>query len=712
MHEAVAVVGLACRLPGAPTPEEFWRLLRDGVDAVGEIPAHRWDFSEDDPERDLAVRRGGFLDRVDEFDPEFFGISPREAAAMDPQQRLMLELSWEALEDAGIVPQRLTGSQTGVFVGVMNNDYATLAHRAGLTAVGPYSLTGVQRGIIANRISYAVGLRGPSMTVDAGQASSLVSVHMACESLRRGESTLALAGGVHLNIAAESAVAAAALGALSPDGRCYTFDARANGYVRGEGGVVVALKTLSRAVADGDEIYCVIRGSAVNSGGAASMTAPDVDAQAEVLRTAYRNAGIRPEQAQYVELHGTGTVVGDPVEARALGAVLGRGRPADRPLRVGSAKTNIGHLEGAAGAVGLLKVVLSLRHGQLAPSLNFVSPNPAIPLDDLGLSVQTELSPWPADEGARTASVSSFGMGGTNCHVVLTGWEQPRPADPERPDESLPVPLLLSARGGVALGVLAGRLAGLLREGSGLGLGLVEVGRGLAVGRAGFDWRACVVGVDRGGVLAGLDGLAGGVAVSGVVEGVVVGSGGVVLVFPGQGSQWVGMARGLLESSGVFRDEVVACGVAFEGLVGWSLVDVLRGVEGAPGLDRDDVVQPVLFAVMVSLAALWRSVGVVPVAVVGHSQGEVAAAYVAGGLSLVDAARIVALRSRLVRGLAGSGGMVSVALPVVDVELRLVGWSGRVGVAAVNGPSATIVSGDVDALDELLAVLESDGVRA
>ncbi|MGW6206651.1 beta-ketoacyl synthase N-terminal-like domain-containing protein, partial [Streptomyces sp. NPDC055089] len=412
-HSApIAVIGLACRLPGAPDPAAFWQLLSRGEDAVGEAPAGRRSAG--------APARGGFLDEVDRFDAGFFGIPPREAAAMDPQQRLLLELGWEALEEAGIVPGVLAGSRTAVFAGAIWDDYAALHHRRGGTDGDRYSMTGLHRGILANRLSYVLGLTGPSLTVDTAQSSSLVAVHLACESLRGGESDLAVVGGANLILSPGSSADSAKFGALSPDGRCFTFDARANGYVRGEGGVAVVLKPLDRARADGDRVHCVILGSAVNNDGASDgLTVPDRGAQEAVLREAYARAGVTAGEVQYVELHGTGTPVGDPVEAAALGAALGTSRPAGAPLQVGSAKTNVGHLEGAAGLVGLLKAALSVSRRRIPASLNFDVPNPAIPLADLGLRVRTEEGPWPREELPLIAGVSSFGMGGTNCHVVV-----------------------------------------------------------------------------------------------------------------------------------------------------------------------------------------------------------------------------------------------------------------------------------------------------
>ncbi|MFF5189717.1 type I polyketide synthase, partial [Streptomyces sp. NPDC000345] len=471
-HRAIAVVGLACRLPGAPDPDSLWRLLRDGESAVRpSAPADRPSSGEGDEPGDGVPRWGGFLDEVDRFDAGFFGVSPREADAMDPQQRLVLELAWEALEDSRILPGHLRSTSTGVFIGTAHDDYATLLHGFGPEAVTHQSFTGTHRALVANRLSYLLGLRGPSLTLDSAQSSSLVAVHLACESLRSGDSDLALAGGVNLHLAPESSLYPHRFGALSPDGRCYTFDARANGYVRGEGGGLVVLKPLDRALADGDPVRAVIRGSAVNNdGGGDTLTAPDPHAQEDVIRRALRNAGTAPYDIQYVELHGTGTPVGDPVEAAALGTALGEGRPSGEPLRVGSVKTNVGHLEGAAGIAGLVKTVLALQHRELPPSLNYRTPNPDIPLDALRLRVQDTNSPWPRPGTSLMAGVSAFGMGGTNAHVVL----EEAPAVPEPASEGMDavpvfeagdvVPWVVSGRGGEGLAGQAGRLASYVRS--------------------------------------------------------------------------------------------------------------------------------------------------------------------------------------------------------------------------------------------------------
>ncbi|NUT48632.1 MAG: type I polyketide synthase, partial [Saccharothrix sp.] len=760
VDDGVAIVGMACRLPQAPDPAAFWRLLRDGRDAITPPPPGR-----------AGTLPAGYLDEVDAFDAAFFGVSPREAAAMDPQQRLALELAWEALEDARIVPGALTGGRTGVFIGATWDDYSTLSYPAHIT---PHTMTGTNRGVIANRVSHFLGLRGPSLTVDAAQSSALVAVHLAVESLRRGESAVALAGGVNLNLTAGREASAVEFGGLSPDGRSRTFDAGANGFARGEGGGVVVLKPLAAALADGDPVHAVILGSAVNNDGPTrGLTVPSARAQADVIRDALAGARVRPDDVQYVELHGTGTPVGDPVEAAGLGAAHA-GRATD--LVVGSAKTNVGHLEGAAGIVGLLKAVLSIRHRALPASLNHVTPNPAIPFAELKLKVQAELTPWPRDDRPLIAGVSAFGMGGTNAHVVIaeppphdtppadtrptnTRPAEIRPAEtsaaetsaaetsaaetsaaetppaetppaetppadappadapptdapltdarPAVPGEAGPVPWVLSGRTEQALRAQAGRLLDHLAAHP--DLTPAEVGYSLATTRTHFTHRALLV-ADTADTAdtADLRALAEGRPAPDLVTGRAVATGRTVFVFPGQGAQWIGMGRELYAAEPVFRDAVDACADALAPHTDWSLVDVLHG---AP-LDRVDVVQPALFAVMVSLAALWRSYGVEPDAVVGHSQGEIAAAHVAGALSLADAARVVALRSRALIALAGLGGMTSVTLPVDEAEQFLARWNGALTVAVVNASDSVVVSGSPTALAELSAACTAAGVRA
>ncbi|MEO3808934.1 SDR family NAD(P)-dependent oxidoreductase [Sphaerisporangium sp. B11E5] len=703
----IAVVGLACRLPRAAGPEAFWRNLADGVDAISEVPAGRWDVDAcHDTDAAAPGRRGGFVDGVELFDAGFFGIAPREAEAMDPQQRLMLELSWEALEDARVVPASLAGSRTAVFVGAIRDDYALLLDRQGAEAITQHTVTGTNRGIIANRVSYTLGLRGPSVTVDTAQSSSLVAVHLACASLHDGEADVAIAGGVHLNLVPEGAVGAAKFGGLSPDGRCHTFDARANGYARGEGGAAVVLKPLRRAVADGDRIVCVIHGSAVNNDGATEgLTVPNPAAQREVVRLAWERAGVHPGEVQYVELHGTGTRRGDPVEAAALGAALGTGR--EEPLRVGSAKTNVGHLEGAAGVVGLLKAALSIRHRALPPSLNFETPNPQIPLDALRLSVQRSLTPWPSPGRPLVAGVSSFGMGGTNCHVVLSDWpaQEPRVAPRDgRGGAAVPVPLVVSGRGARGLRGQAARL----REWLGGGDGLDAVASSLAGTRTVFEHRGVVLAGDVDGARRGLAALADGREDPQVVVGRVR-DGGTAVMFPGQGSQRAGMGRGLSEAFPVFADAFDAVCAELDGHVGRPVRELVFGEGEAGLLDQTAYTQPAMFAIEVALFRLIESWGVRPDLLIGHSVGEIAAAHVAGVLSLADAAGLVAVRGRLMQELPAGGAMVSVEAAAEEVLPLL---DGRAGVAAVNGPRATVVSGDEDAVLEIAEAFRARGRKA
>ncbi|MFI0411707.1 SDR family NAD(P)-dependent oxidoreductase [Actinomadura sp. 3N508] len=718
MHEPIAIVGISCRLPGANDPLQFWRLLRDGRSAITEAPEDRW------RDLDLPLRRGGFLDRIDAFDLGFFGISPREAAVMDPQQRLALELGWEALEDSRIVPGELRGSSTAVFVGAIWDDYGALLR--GQADITQHTLTGTQRGIIANRVSYTLGLHGPSLTVDTGQSSSLVAVRLAVESLRRGESELALAGGVNLNILAASTLGAQRFGGLSPDGVCYTFDERANGYVRGEGGALVVLKPLSAARADGDRVYCTILGGAVNNDGATdSLTVPGREGQEEVLRRAYADAGVSPADVRYVELHGTGTKVGDPVEAAALGAVLGAGRPRERALLVGSAKTNVGHLEGAAGIVGLVKAALSLRHGEIPASLNFVRPNPAIPLDELRLAVQTELTPWP--EPARTApagaspllaGVSSFGMGGTNCHLVLGG--PPEPPSPRTAPEPVPapevVPWLLSGRTRKAVRAQAAKLLSFLAERP--DPSAAEIAAALATTRTGFEHRAAVVGAGRDALTAGLRTLAAAPGEAPAApEDVVTRVGrtttgtGPAFLFTGQGAQRAGMGRELAALFPVFAAALDAACAELDRHLPRPVRDVMWAEPGTPGaaeLDQTRYTQAALFAVEVALFRLVESFGVRPAMVAGHSIGEFAAAHAAGVLTLADAAALVAARGSLMQELPEGGVMVAIQASADEVTGLL---TGGVGLAAVNGPRSVVISGPAEETLAVAAALAERGHR-
>ncbi|WP_423748112.1 type I polyketide synthase, partial [Frankia canadensis] len=722
---------MSCRLPRAEDIDAFWRLLRDGVDAVTEVPADRWSPAE--LPGTGHTRFGAFVDGVADFDAGFFGISPREASAMDPQQRIALELCWHALEDAGLLPAGLGAHAVGVFVGAIGSDYATLTARAGAPAIGAHTLAGLNHGIIANRVSYALGLHGPSLSVDSGQSSSLVAVHLACESLRRGESDLVLAGGVNVVLAAQSSLAAARFGGLSPDGRCHTFDARANGYVRGEGGAVVVLRRLSDALAAGDDIVCVLRGSAVNNDGTTDgLTVPSPRGQQEVLRTAYARARTDPADAQYVELHGTGTALGDPVEAAALGAALGAGRPAADPLLVGSAKTNVGHLEGAAGIVGLVKAALCIRHRQVPPSLNFERPHPRIPLAELGLRVRTELGPWPRPDRPLVAGVSSFGMGGTNCHVVLA--EAPSPlAPPEPPEPPAParrrqgpadgdrpadlVPQVLSARSPRALRVQARRLAALL---DGPATDPVDVGYSLTTTRSVFEHRAVVLGRDREELLDGLRSVASGApeATTGPgarrVEG-RAGGGRVAFLFPGQGSQYARAGADLAARYPVFAAALAEVSAHFDEFLERPLRHVLAARGDTPDaalLDRTAYTQPALFALGVALHRLLGTFGVRPDLLAGHSIGELTAAHLAGVLPLADACALVAARGRLMQAVRATGAMAALEATEEEITALLAGQDANLGIAAVNGPRALVVSGDEAAVTDLARRWRERGYRA
>ncbi|WP_344416217.1 beta-ketoacyl synthase N-terminal-like domain-containing protein, partial [Amycolatopsis minnesotensis] len=688
-RDEIAVVGMACRLPGAGEVSAFWRLLSEGGHAIGTVPEGRWpDEHLFDLDARPGVRLGGFLDDVAGFDAAFFGISPREAAFLDPQQRLALELAWEALENAAVVPGSADLPPTSVFLGAMSDDYARLLHRTDGADAGHYALTGTHRGALANRVSYCLGLEGTSLTVDCGQSSSLVSVQLACENLIRSDAEIALAGGVDLNILAHSAVGVADFGALSPDGHCYTFDARANGYVRGEGGAVVVLKRLADALRDGDHVHCVIRGGAINNdGGGSSYTTPDRAAQARLLRAAFANAMVDPATAAFVELHGTGTPVGDPIEAAALGEVLGAAEGREAPLRVGSAKTNVGHLEGAAGIVGFVKAALALEHGEFPASLNFRSVNPGIELDRLNLRVQQERGALPGGGRDRVGGVSSFGMGGTNCHVVLSAPpERPR-AEHRAPARLDTVPVVLSARSASALRAQAASLA------AGAEADLAELAASLVTTRAAFEHRA-VLNVHKGQDWAGsLGALAEGREHPRVVTGETGDGGSVAFLFSGQGAQRPGMAADLYRAVPAFAEAFDEIAAQFAPLLGRPLAeivfDVNESVESV--LDRTEFTQPALFAVEVAVARTLERHGVRPDLLIGHSIGEIAAAHFAGVLSLSDACSLVAARGRLMQDLPETGAMVAVQAGEEEVLAAL---EPGADIAAVNAADSVVVSGD------------------
>uniref|UniRef100_UPI0035711835 SDR family NAD(P)-dependent oxidoreductase n=1 Tax=Streptomyces cinerochromogenes TaxID=66422 RepID=UPI0035711835 len=714
-REPIAIVGMACRYPGGVTsPEDLWRLVTTGTDAVAAFPTDRgWDMAsvyDPDPDRPGTsyAREGGFLTGAADFDAGFFGISPREALAMDPQQRLVLETSWEALERAGIDPAGLRGSATGVFVGFSSEDYSDITGTVATELEG-YVVTGTSPSVLSGRVSYTLGLEGPALSVDTACSSSLVALHLAVRSLRAGECTLALTGGATVLSTPAVFTEYSRQRALAADGRCKAFAAAADGFGFAEGAGMLVLERLSDARRNGHPVLAVVRGTAINQDGASSgLTAPNGLAQQRVIRQALADARLAGSQVDAVEAHGTGTRLGDPIEAQALLATYGQER--DEPLWLGSVKSNIGHTQAAAGVAGVIKMVQAMRHGTLPRTLHVDQPSPHVDWAAGAVELLTEEREWPRTEQPRRAGVSSFGVSGTNAHAILEQAPEQTGSTGEPTDRTLPVvPWTLSSRTAAGLRAQAERL---LTHRPALDADPYDVALALATTRSAFEHRAVVLGADRDALLAAVAAVAEGAESADVVRGRAVGDGRVVFVFPGQGAQWVGMAVDLLDSSSVFAGRMAECAAAVEPFVDWSLLDVVRGVEGAPGLDRVDVVQPVLWAVMVSLAEVWRSYGVVPSAVVGHSQGEIAAACVAGALSLADGARVVALRSRLIaERLAGRGGMISVALPEAAVTERLGPWAGRVSVAALNGPSSVVLSGDPEALDEIMAAWPADGTR-
>ncbi|MGB2568734.1 type I polyketide synthase [Micromonospora citrea] len=730
--EPLAIVSMSCRFPGGVrSPEELWDLVADGRDALTEFPADRgWDLEslyDPDPNKPSKsyTRVGGFLDDAGAFDPTLFGISPREALAMDPQQRLLLETSWEAVERAGIDPLSLRGSSTGVFVGLSTSNYGMgLPHVP--EGVDMYLGTGNTTSVASGRISFTLGLNGPAVTVDTACSSSLVALHLAVNALRRGECDLALAGGVTVMATPGVFVVFSRQRGMSVDGRCKAFAAGADGTGWGEGGGVLVVERLADAERNGHPILAVIRGSALNQDGASNgLTAPNGPSQQRVIRQALANARLGTADVDMVEAHGTGTTLGDPIEAQALIATYGQDRPADQPLWLGSVKSNIGHTQSAAGVAGLVKMVMALRNGVMPETLHVDEPSPHVDWTAGAVSLLTETRPWPELGRPRRGGVSSFGVSGTNAHVILEEY-QPRAAAPETVDgEQVPEVAVetvdrsglvdadvtvwpVSARSKAALARQADRLARHVRAHSDVA---AAVGWSLATTRSTFDQRAAVVGSTVEELLGGLDALAAGSPAGNLVAGTVTGSSaGPVFVFPGQGAQSARMAAGLVGRTPVFDAKLAECQQALAPYLDVDLVSVLTG-DDESWLERVEVVQPVLWAVGVALAAVWRSAGVVPDAVIGHSQGEIGAACVAGILTLDDAAKTVALRSRALAVLRGTGTMASIDLPADAVADRLPAFEG-VGVAAVNGPSTVVVSGPPQPVADLVDACQADGVRA
>ncbi|GAA4020931.1 hypothetical protein GCM10022247_51320 [Allokutzneria multivorans] len=706
LEEPVAIVGMACRYPGGvSTPEQLWELVASGTDAIEGFPADRgWDLDAlYDPDPDTPgttyAREGGFVTGVDHFDAAFFGIAPREAIAMDPQQRLLLETAWEALERAGIDPTTLKGSRTGVFAGVMYQDYTA---RPGLSTKDLEGSLGAggSGSVASGRISYVLGLEGPAVSVDTACSSSLVALHMAVKAIRNGECDLALVGGSMVMSTPVAFVDLSRQRGLARDGRCKAYSDEADGTGWGEGVGMIAVERLSDARRNGHPVLAVVKGSALNQDGASSgLTAPNGPSQRRVIEAALADAGISAAEVDLVEGHGTGTALGDPIEAQALLATYGR-RESGEPLYLGSLKSNIGHTQAAAGVGGVIKMVMALRHKLMPKTLHAENPSENVDWTAGEVSILTEAREWTRAEHPRRAGVSSFGFSGTNAHVILE--EAPESTPVERRNANGAVPLVVSGRTPEALCAQAERIADFVESSE---ESLVDIAYSLSATRSAFEHRGVVVGADRADLVAQLREL----AVFGQVRGDARRP---VFVFPGQGSQWVGMAVELLDSSPVFAERMAECAAALAEFVDFSVLDVLRGVPGTPPMERMDVLQPVLWSIMVSLAEVWRSFGVTPAAVIGHSQGEVAAAVVCGALSLADAAKICALRSRAIRTVTGQGGMLSLTMPRDAVDDLIAPWGSAVSVAVVNGPQAVIISGDLEALEQIRVLAEERSVRA
>ncbi len=716
--EPIAIIGIGCRMPGnANSPAQFWDLLQHGVDAITEIPEDRWNIQKFyDPDQSKPghtyAKWGGFVQGIDQFDAPFFGISPREAAAMDPQQRMLLETTWEALEDGGQVPEKLVGTPTGVFIGIFMRDYEQL-HTSSLNRdlINNHTGVGTSMSIAANRISYAFDFVGPSVALDTACSSSLVAVHLACQSLQQGECTLAIAGGASLLLKAEQTIATSKAAMLSSDGRCKSFDARANGYVRSEGCGVVVLKPLHAALAAGDPIYAVIRGSAVNQDGRSKgLTVPNGAAQEAALRRSLHQAGVAPAQIQYVEAHGTGTFVGDPIETNALGKVVGQAR--QTPCFIGSVKSNIGHLEATAGVAGLIKTALALKHRQIPANLHFISPNPQIPFAALNLQVPTTLTAWPEPAaGPRLATVNSFGFGGTNANVILA--EAPAqpvtaPAAQATDQSTLPLLLPLSARTPEALSAVVTAYRDFAAQDA---PPLADLCATAALRKGAHEYRATFVAASTAALVEQLDVYlreepSTTIAVGQVATTPVK----LAFVYAGMGSQWWGMGQELLAQSPVFRGAVEQVDQLFQPLAGWSILAALQQDESTSQIHETRVAQPAIFAVQVGLTALWRTWGVEPGAIVGHSVGEIAAAYTAGALTLADAVQVIYHRSRLQQTTAGQGTMLAVGLSVAEVATYLVPYQKEVAIGAINSPNSLTLAGNELALKAIASALDTHKV--
>ena len=716
-REPIAVVGMSCRFPGGANGiESFWQVLENGVDAIGEVPRDRWDidaYYDPHPEAKgkMYTRYGGFIDSVDGFDPTFFNIPPREALSIDPQHRLLLEVSWEALERANLPPDRLRGSKTGVFIGIAGHDYADLLSAAGLEEIEAYNITGTPVFAAAGRLSYTFGFQGPSLAVDTACSSSAVAIHLACQSLRNRECSLALAGGVNLILHPMATIALCRSQMMSPDGRCKAFDARANGYVRGEGCGILALKRLSDARAAGDTVLALIRSSAVNQDGAsAGFTVPNGSAQMDLIREALQKAKLQPAQIDYVEAHGTGTSLGDPIEIRALDVALGQGRTPDLPLYVGSVKTNIGHLESAAGVAGVIKAILALQHRQIPPHLHLVRLNPYINWDELPIKIPNRLTPWLSAERPRMAGVSSFGASGTNAHIIL---EEAPNSEVASSQWKRPFHILaLSAKTEAGLQEAIAGYRDYLTARSLPNLGVVC--HSANTGRVHFDRRSCAIGRSATEICEQLASLRAGEESAGAVGSINSLSQlpKIAFLFTGQGSQYAGMGRQLYETQPEFKQALDRCDRLLEPLIEKSLLEVLYPPEGTTSpLDETLYTQPALFAVEYALAKMWMSWGIQPAILMGHSIGEYVAACLAGVFSLEDGLKLIAERGRLMQASSSDGAMVAALTDAATLQKAIAPVADRVSVAAVNGPRNLVFSGQRQAVETVAEELKKRGIK-
>ncbi|RAL23312.1 type I polyketide synthase [Thermoflavimicrobium daqui] len=714
--DAIAVVGMGCRFPGdISSPEEFWNLLEQERNAIVDIPLERWDihafYDQELKPGKMNIRRGGFLKDIDQFDASLFGISPSEAASMDPQHRILLEVVWEALENSGMSPDLLRGSATGVFMGLCANEYRKNTLGGEATQIDAWSGTGIVPSMVSGRISYLFDFHGPSITIDTACSSSLVAVHMACQSLRSRETDLALAGGVTLILDPNVSVYLSQINSLSPEGHCKPFDASANGFVRSEGCGVVVLKRLSDALRDGDLILSVIRGSAVNQDGrSSSLTAPNGLAQQEVVRRALQDARLEPEDITYIEAHGTGTALGDPIEVDALAKAYGSGHSKENPLLIGSVKSNIGHTEAAAGIAGLMKLILSLKHKRLPKTLHFSTPNPYIPWSTLPIQVVDQMHEWHSKK-TRRGAVSSFGFSGTNAHVIVEEFVQDIPNEQERKDRSLHL-LILSGHQETVIPEMAKKLYEYLIQKDDWSVG--DVCSSLIQGRAHLAYRVAVPVKSKDDLLQALVTLSEGKKLRGALqnEGELEESHKkVAFLFSGQGTQYLRMGQLLYEEHLVFKEMMDRCSALFEKHLGWSMIHQLYHEENPESLHDTEKAQSVLFALELSLAKLWLSWGIDPDVLIGHSIGEICAAYIADVMDLEDAVKLVAARGRLMSKLPAGGGMISIRTAPDELEKYLDLYKGELGIAAVNGPKSTVLSGKLEVLDMIAADLKEKGIR-